>query len=383
MNSSTHSPKIYRTRRFWLGLVILTFLILTIHHFITNSKNHSKNKGQTVVLGKVTTANVPVYLSALGTVTPAITINIKTEVTGELIKIFFKEGDKVKAGEVLAEIDPRPFEAQVLEFEGQLARDQALLANAQTDLKRYQKLYKLKSVSQQILDTQKSLVKQLKGTVELDQGQLDNARVNLSYCKITSPIDGRIGIQLVNLGNIVQVSDATGIAVVNSLNPISVEFSLPEDNVPEVAEKVYAGVKLSVKAYDRMQSKLLGTGCVSSLDNQIDPTTGTVKLKANFLNKKNALFPNQFVNVKVLINTLANAAIVPTAAIQQGVKGPFVYLVNPNNTVSVKPVSPGVTEGDYTTVTHSLTPGQSVVLEGADKLSDGSAITVNKGQSPA
>lgn len=378
-----NSPKPHRKFRFWLGLFILFILILVIYHFIANSNHRHQDKGQIVVLGEVTTANVPVYLSALGTVTSDDTVIVKTQVNGQLSKVFFQDGQKVKKGEVLAEIDPRPFQAQVLQFEGQLARDQALLANAHIDLKRYQKLYKLNSVAQQTLITQKSLVKQLEGTLKIDQGQLDNARVNLGFCKITSPINGRIGIAVVNEGDYVQTSDPNGIATVNSFDPITVIFSLPEDDVSKVAGQIYAGKKLITLAYDRTQTLLLAKGTVANIDNQIDPTTGTVKLKAYFSNKDEKLFPNQFVNIKVLINTLDNAAVVPTAAIQQGINGPFVYLVNPaNHTVSVKAVKPGVTEGDITTVAN-LTPGQSVVLEGADKLTDGAKITVSTGKTAA
>jgi len=373
-----NSPKPHRKFRFWLGLLILFILILVIYHLISNSNHRHQDKGQIVVLGKVTTANVPVYLSALGTVTSDDTVIVKTEVNGQLSKVFFQDGQKVKKGEVLAEIDPRPFQAQVLQFEGQLVRDQALLSNAHIDLKRYQKLYKLNSVSEQTLATQKSLVKQLEGTLKIDQGQLDSARVNLGFCKITSPINGRIGIAVVNQGDYVQTSDPDGIATINSFDPITVIFSLPEDDVSKVAGQIYAGKKLPTLAYDRTQTLLLVKGTAANIDNQIDPTTGTVKLKAYFSNKAEKLFPNQFVNIKVLIKILDNAAVVPTAAIQQGINGPFVYLVNPaNHTVSVKAVKTGVTEGDYTTVTHSLIPGQSVVLEGADKLTDGAKIMVS------
>lgn len=373
MKTPMHPPKFYRTRRFWLKLLIVGLLIGVAHHFYVKAKHHVKKEGQPVVLAQAKTADVPVYLSALGTVTPTNSVTIKPQVSGELCKIYFKEGQEVKAGDLLAEIDSRPFEAQVLQFEGQLARDQALLANAQIDLKRYQTLYKLKSVSQQIFDTQKALVKQLEGTLKVDQGQLDNAKVNLGFCKITSPIDGRVGLKLIDEGNYVQSSTTTGIAVVNSLNPIKVSFSLPEDDVSQVAPLIYSGTPLTTKAYDRTQSQLLDTGVISSLDNQIDPTTGTVKLMAEFPNKNNTLFPNQFVNIKLLIKTLLQATIVPTAAIQQGVNGPFVYIANANNTVTLKSVTTGTTDGDNTVV-KELTPGQSVVVEGADKLTDGATI---------
>jgi len=368
-----NSPKYHHRRQFWLKIVILCILLFLAHHFYVNGHHHPKKEGQPVVLAQAKTADVPVYLSALGTVTPTTSVTIKPQVSGELSKIYFKEGQQVKTGELLAEIDARPFEAQVLQFEGQLARDQALLTNAQIDLKRYQTLYKLKSVSQQILDTQKALVKQLEGTLKIDQGQLDNAKVNLGFCKITSPIDGRVGLKLVDEGNYVQSSSTTGIAVVNSLNPIKVSFSLPEDDVAQVAPLIYSGTPLTTQAYDRTQSQLLDTGVVSSLDNQIDPTTGTIKLMAEFPNKNNMLFPNQFVNIKLLVNTLKQATIVPTAAIQQGVNGPFVYIANANNTVTLKPVTTGTTDGDNTVV-KELTPGQSVVVEGADKLTDGATI---------
>jgi multidrug efflux system membrane fusion protein len=364
------------SKKYFFGIICIVILaVWGLHKFQLHHVKH--RAGVEVVVCTAKTANVPVYLFALGTVTPNSSVIVRTQVNGQLLKILFHEGQEVKAGQLLAEIDPRPFEAQVLEFEGQLARDSALLSNAKVDLKRYQTLYKLNSVSQQIFATQKSLVKQLEGTVKIDQGQLDNAKVNLGYCKIISPINGRIGLEQVNPGNTIQTSDANGIAVINTINPMTVVFTLPEDDIEQVEKQIYGGVKLHTEALDKTKSQVLSEGYVSAIDSQIDPTTGTVKLKAEFDNHQNQLFPNQFVNIKLLVKTLQNVVVLPTAAIQQGANGPFVYIVNTDGSmVNVKSIQTGVTEGDFTVITQGITSGQTVVLEGADLLSDGASVTI-------
>lgn len=373
-----------KTHYFWSALILIVGLIII---FLIYQSYSAKKKTRVAALPVVTTmaktSDVPVYLTALGTVTSLDSITIKTQVNGTMQSVNYTEGQLVKAGDLLAQIDPRPFAAQVLQFQGQLERDQAQLINARVDLKRFQTLYKLNSVSQQTLDTQSALVKQLDGTVKLDQGQLNGAQVNLAYCRITSPIDGRVGLRLVDPGNFVQTSDTTGIVVVNTVNPITVVFTIPEDNVSDVLQQIYNGKTLAVQAYDRTQTQLLDTGKLLTIDNQIDPTTGTVKLKAQFENQHYLLFPNEFVNVKLQVNTLHNAVLVPTAAVQQGSQGPYVFLLNTDNTVSIKPVVTGVVTGNDTTLSSGISSGQTVVIEGADKLSDGAKVTVENAQMDA
>jgi len=364
---------------FWvLLLCVMAFLLLKCHGNSANTKKNT-NKPVPVVTAVVKSQNVPVYLSALGSVTATYTVTVKTQVNGRLLKVLFREGQTVKAGDLLAEIDPQLYQAQLTQYEGQLARDRALLANARLDLKRYQTLWRQNSVAKQVFDTQAALVKQYEGTVKLDEGLVDAARVNLAYCRITAPIDGFVGLRLVDEGNVVQTSDTTGLVVLNTINPITAIFAIPEDHIPAVQQQIKTGKTLSVQAYNRYQKQLLATGSLLTLDNQIDPTTGTVKLKAQFQNDDNRLFPNQFVNIQLLVDTLQNATVVPTAAIQYGSQGPFVYLLNTNNTVSVKPIVTGVTYGDVTVVlSGNILPKYIVVTEGADKLANGAAVTLAK-----
>jgi len=321
------------------------------------------------------TSKIPVLLPALGTVTPVISVTVRTQVNGQLISVLFTEGQFVKAGDLLAEIDPQPFEAILLQNKGQLERDQALLANAIIDLQRYTTLWKQDSVAKQQLDTQASLVKQYQGTILNDQGLVKSAQVNLAFTKITAPFAGRIGLRLVDPGNFAQTTDANGIAVINQFDPIEVVFTLPEDNVTDVVRQMNAHKTLPVFAFDRSQVKLLATGKLMTIDNQIDPTTGTVKLKAIFNNSNSLLFPNQFVNIKMLVNIIPNAIIIPTAAIQRGSIGNFVYLVIQDK-VKVQPITTTITYGANTIVTKGIKPGDQVVTEGADKLTEGAAVTV-------
>jgi multidrug efflux system membrane fusion protein len=362
----------------WLLLACIIIPILTIDGCSKTTKSKSKDKVAAIPV-LVTTAqlaDVPVYIAALGSVTPLNSVIIKTQVNGQLFKLLFEEGQMVEANALLAQIDPRPYEAQLLQYEGQLARDQALLFNARLDLQRYKTLITQDSTSQQVLDTQIALVKQYEGAVKTDEGQINAVRLNLIYCNITSPINGRIGLRQVDPGNLIQTSDVNGIVVVNTTRPIYVVFSITEDDVPRVAQKIAEGKTLTVEAQDRAQNKVLAIGNLLTMDNQIDATTGTIKLKAIFSNENDILFPNQFVNAQLLVDTLHGATVVPTTAIQHGVKGDFVYLLNSNQTVSMKAVSVVGSIDEHSAISGEIKPGDMLVIEGADKLKDGAAVTV-------
>jgi len=331
---------------------------------------------QSVGASTVTTGNVREIVNALGTVTPIATVTIQTQINGQLTEVGFTEGQLVKKGDFLAQVDPRPYQILKEQYEGQLAHDEGLLAQAQMDLARYQTLAQQNSIAKQQAEDQVFIVQQYKGSVKQDQGLVDAEALNISYCHIVSPIDGRVGLRLVDPGNYVQTTGTSGIAVITQLQPITVIFSIPEDDLPEIMPQFNAGTPLIVTAYDRANLHLLATGKVSAVDSQIDTTTGTVKVRAQFDNADNPLFPNQFVNARLLVKTLANVVTVPTSAIQRGAPGTYVYLINPDSTVSVRQIKTGVVDGDLTQVNSGLTPGDRVVIDGTDRLRDGLKVAV-------
>jgi multidrug efflux system membrane fusion protein len=337
-----------------------------------------QNAPVAVSVATVASGDVTVRIPALGTITPLATVTVRTQISGQLQKIFFTEGQLVKQGDPLALIDPRPYEAALAQAEGNLRRDQSQLAEARLDLKRYEDLIREDSVAQQQVDTQRALVDQYTGTVASDQAMLQTAKINLVYCHISAPVTGRVGLRQVDQGNYVTPGDTNGIVVLTELQPITAIFPIPEDNVTKVMQRLHDGATLVAEAYDRPNSVKLAEGKVLTVDNQIDVTTGTVKLRALFDNKDNMLFPNQFVNIQLVVEELKNQTVMPNAAVHRGapngVTATFVYLVNPDNTVAVKPVTLGVVDGERVAVTAGLTPGAIVVTEGGDRLRDGATV---------
>lgn len=341
------------------------------------------NQSVPVQAAAVKTGDLHIYINGLGTVTAANTAVVKTRVDGQLIRYYFQDGQMVKAGQPLAEIDPRPYQVQLAQAEGQLAKDSASLKNAQLDLTRYRTLLAEDSIARQQVDTQAALVRQDQGTIKADQAAVDSARLNLVYAHVTAPISGRLGLRQVDLGNIVHAADANGLVTITQLQPAYVLFTIPETQLPAVARAVQSGAILPVDAFDRNQQTLLASGKLLTVDNQIDPTTGTIKLKAEFTNANGSLFPNQFVNVRMLASTQHNTVMVPTAAIQNGSQGTIVFVINPNQTVSVRRIQAGPADGDQTSVLAGLKPGEQVVIDGLDKLKDGAKVQVVQPGMPA
>jgi membrane fusion protein, multidrug efflux system len=393
----------HRNSSWWIWLLLIFLLGGGIYYYLQRHKSEqagaslqtgeSRRTGQTgrssgalsglsapavpVVMSTAKKGDIGVYLSALGTVTPVYTVNVQTRVDGQLMSVNYREGQMVRKGDLLAEIDPRPFQALLMQAEGQYARDRAALENAHVDLQRYQIALAKNAIPKQTLDTQVALVHQLEGTVKFDQGQIDNAKTQLGYCRITSPITGRVGLRLVDPGNIVRASDTNSLLVITQLQPIDIVFSVAQDFLPQIQQQIRKGRRLSVDALDRSQQNKIATGTLLTIDNQIDPTTGTVRLKAVFSNKNNSLFPNQFVNARLLIQMKRGATLVPTAAIQRNAQGAFVYLVKPDQTVAMQSVSVDTTSNDVAAV-EGVNAGDIVAVDGFDKLQDGVKVVERK-----
>jgi len=369
--------------RIGIGVIVLVLLALGVYETARWVRTAPSPGGrfpqgalQTVGASTAVLGDVRVILNELGTVTPLATVTVQTQINGQLTEVAFTEGQLVKKGDFLAQIDPRPYEYLKEQYEGQLAHDQGLLAQAQMDQKRYQMLAQQNSIARQQSEDQVFIVQQYAGSVKQDQGLVDAQALNIAYCHIVSPITGRVGLRLVDPGNYVQTTNTTGLAVITQLQPISVIFTLPEDDLPEI-------MPLIVTAYDRANLRQLAVGKVLAIDSQIDTTTGTVKVRAQFDNENNTLFPNQFVNVRLLVKTLQNAVTVPTAAIQRGAPGAYVYVINADNTVSVRQVSTGPVDGNITAINSGLSAGERVVIDGTDRLRDGLKVTVAGENGPA
>ena len=379
-----------RSRLRWLFWVLLVLAIIGVGvWYYPKPENQPKTAGRNqfggptpVGVATVQKGDMPVTLTGLGTVTPLATVTRYPLICVFTVTVAFQEGQMVKKGDFLAQIDPRPYQVALEQAEGQLAKDQALLKNAQLDLQRYNTLVAQNSIATQTRDTQVSLVSQDQAAVKTDQAQVDAQKLNLVYAHIVSPVTGRVGLRQVDAGNYVQTSDPNGIVVVTQLQPISVIFTLPEDNLPAVMKQVHAGAALPVTAYDRTGTTELGKGRLETVDNQIDTTTGTVKLRAIFDNEQEILFPNQFVNVQLLVNTMKGVDIVPTAAIQHGAPGAFVYVVKPDQTAAVQKVKLGPGDGQQIAVLDGLQPGEKVVVDGSDRLREGAKVTLAAAGNP-
>jgi multidrug efflux system membrane fusion protein len=330
-----------------------------------------------VVAVPASSGDIDVIVNGLGTVTPLRTVTVKSRVDGELVRVLFEEGQIVQAGQLLAEIDARPFQVQLQQAQGQLARDRALLENARLDLERYKTLFQQDSIAKQQVDTQASLVRQYEGAVQVDQSQIENAKLQLAYSRIAAPIAGRIGLRLVDPGNIVRAGDARGLVVITQLQPVAVVFTVPQDMLPLVMKRLQSGEQLPVEAWDREQKSKLADGALASADNQVDPQTGTVKLKAQFANADGGLFPNQFVNVRMKLDTLKDTVIVPSSAVQRGAQGMFVYVVRQDSTVMPRPVRLGPLDGQRQAISGGIAAGEMVVTDGTDRLRPGAQVEVS------
>jgi multidrug efflux system membrane fusion protein len=394
------SPNGKPRKRGWLWLILLALAAVGVYYYFHtrgNSASATASAQQSpggkggrgagaipVVVASARKGDIGVYFTGLGTVTPIYTVTVKSQISGYLMQVLYQEGQTVHKGEILAEIDPRPYQVMLEQAQANLAKDEANLENANVDLARYQTLAPLKAIPEQQLATQQALVKSDAAIVQTDQAQIDSAKLNLVYCHVTAPIAGRVGLRLIDPGNYVTANDSTGLVVITQIQPISVIFTLPEDQLPAVLAKTHAGARLKVEAYDREMANKIGEGALSTLDNQIDPTTGTIKLRANFDNRDGSLFPNQFVNARLLVQEKTGVVLVPTATVQRNAQQTYVYLVvpttptKPDLTVTVRNITIGTTEGDDSEVTSGLNPGDQVVMTGVDKLQEGTPIKVPK-----
>jgi multidrug efflux system membrane fusion protein len=377
-NRENHPPK-HRLRIVALGLLLVLAIIVAVVEYRNRIGKHAPARPSTpipVVAAAARKGDIGVYYTGLGTVTPIYTVTVRTRVDGQLMKVLYREGESVREGRELAEVDPRPFEVTQIQAEGQLLKDQAALANAKTDLARYEVLIKHHGVAEQVLATERALVVQDEGAVKTDEGQIASAKLNILYCHITSPISGRVGLRLVDPGNIVHATDTNGLSVVAQVRPISVIFTISEDQLLPVLQKFWAGERMPVEALNRDMKTKLADGHLATVDNEIDQTTGTLKLRANFANKDENLFPNQFVNARMLVEVKHSVTLVPTPAIQRNSQTTFVYLVDrDNHTVSIRNVVVGTVEGEQAEIVSGLIPGDIVVTSGVDKLREGTWVT--------
>jgi multidrug efflux system membrane fusion protein len=377
-------PGTPKRRWIWVVLAILAAIVLIYLWVGRSAANAAAQKAAAaaavraipVVVGTAHRGDMPVYVTGLGSVNANYTVTVRSRVDGQLMKIRFTEGQLVKAGDVLAELDPRPFQVQLLQAEGQQAKDEAAYKNAQIDLQRYEVLIKQDAIPRQQLDAQGALVNQDEATLKSDLAAIESAKLNLTYSRIEAPITGQIGLRLVDPGNIVHTTDANGLLVITQLQPIIVLFTIPADSLPPLLREMRAGHTLAVDAFDRDLHNKLATGTLLALDNQIDQTTGTVRLKAIFPNKDNALFPNQFVNARLLVTTLNGVVLVPTAAIQRSPTSNFLYVVKPDKTVEARNIEVQLTAGDDTAVRSGIAAGEVVVTDGVDKLQPGMKVQV-------
>jgi multidrug efflux system membrane fusion protein len=370
-------------RAAWIALIVLLAAgaVWWLYHRATGQGSGGRAAFSTpfpVVAGSVTTGDIDITYAALGTVTPLATVTVRSQISGQLTQIAFQEGQMVKQGDLLAIIDPRPYEAALEQAEGTQARNLSLLKQAQADLARFQVLAKQDSIAQQTVDDQAHLVNQDIAQTKVDQGVVDAAKLNLAYCHVVAPTSGRVGLRQIDVGNYVTANDAGGLVVLTELQPITVVFSLPEDDLPRIMQRLATGASLQAVAYDRSNTHKLATGTLAAVDSQIDTTTGTVRMRAQFDNKDGVLFPNQFVNIQLLVDTLHNTTVVPTAAVQRGAPGTFVYVVNSDNTVKVTPIKIGPVQGESTAVTSGISTGTQVVVDGADKLKDNAKIALRQ-----
>lgn len=366
-------------------LLVLSIIILPIWWFWPNTEQQAQRPSgpRGMVAGptpvRVATAEqggFEVYVKALGTVTPLNTVNVRSRVAGELVELHFDEGQQVKAGDLLAVIDPRPYRIALQQAEGTLKQNQALLRNAEVDLKRYQGLFDDDSIAKQTLDTQQALVNQYQGTLAANQAAVNEARLNLKFTEIRAPIDGRVGLRQLDLGNLVAANDATPLVVITQIQPMAISFTLPEGELLPVITRFRRGDELAVQAWDRSERTMLGQGVLQSLDNQIDTTTGTLKLKARFDNEAEMLIPNQFVNVRLRVDTLEDVLLIPSAAVQFGSRGHFVYVVGDDSKVQLRVLEVGPSNGEQTVIREGLAAGERVVMEGTDRLRDGTQVEV-------